>query len=169
MMMEDSNVASVRVEDLSVFDLMRLHRQTLYELRRRGIVRTRSQPQGEWAETLVKVAYGGQLAAKSEKGYDVITPSGTRLQVKARAIDYPRIGSNITSAVRSWEFDMMVVVLLELSDLSVAKAAELSRKTVRENARYRSHVNGSVLVPNEALMSQGIDVTDRLRAAAHSL
>ena len=64
---------------------------------------------------------------------------------------------------------MMVVVLLELSDLSVAKAAELSRKTVRENARYRSHVNGSVLVPNEALMSQGIDVTDRLRAAAHSL
>ena len=169
MMTTDSNASSVRVEDLSVFDLMRLHRQTLYELRRRGIVRTRSQPQGEWAETLVKAAYGGQLAAKSEKGYDVITPSGTRLQVKARALDYPRIGSNITSDIRSWEFDKMVVVLLEVSDLSVAKAAEFSRETVRENARYRSHVNGSVLVPNQALMSRGIDVTDRLRAVAHCL
>lgn len=165
----DSNDSSVSVEDLSVFDLMRLHRQTLYELRRRGVVRTRSQPQGEWAETLVKVAYDGQLAAKSEKGYDVITGDGTRLQVKARALDYPRIGSNITSAIRSWEFDKMVVVLLDLNDLSVAKAAELSRETVRRNARHRSHVNGSVLIPNDALMSQGIDVTEQLRAAAHSL
>ena len=37
------------------------------------------------------------------------------------------------------------------------------------NAQYRKHVNGWVLVPNEALMSQGIDVTERLRTAAQSL
>lgn len=164
-----SSVQSVSVEGHSVSDLIRLHRQTLYALRERGVIRTLSQPQGEWAETLVKVAYGGELAPKSEKGYDVVAPDGTRLQVKARALDYPRIGSNITSAFRSQEFDAMVVVLLYLSDLSVAKAAELSLATVSANARYRKHVNGWVLVPNSALMSQGVDVTEQLRAAAHSL
>ena len=111
-MTAESNVSSVRVEDLSVFDLIRLHRRTLYELREQGVIRTLSQPQGEWAETLVRVAYGGQLAPKSEKGYDVMAPNRTRLQVKARALDYPKIGSNITSPFRSKEFDAMVVVLL---------------------------------------------------------
>ena len=148
---------------------MRLHRQTLYELIRREVVRTWNQPQGDWAETLVKVAYDGQLAAKNEKGFDVIASDGTRLQVKARALDYPRVGSNITSAFRSWEFDAMVVVVLDPNDLSVTKAAKLSRDTVEKNANYRSHFSGWVLVPNEALMKQGADVTERLRDAAHSL
>lgn len=168
-MTDDSNASSVRVEDLSVFDLIRIHRQALYELRNRGVIRTLNQPQGEWAETLVKVAYGGQLAPMSEKGYDVMTPDGTRLQVKARALDYPKIGSNITSVFRSREFDAMVVVLLHRSDLRVAKAAELSLETVCANARYRKHVNGWVLVPNEALMSQGIDKTEELREAVQTL
>ena len=169
MMTTDSNASSVGVEDLSVFDLIRLHRQTLYELLRRGVVRTLNPPQGDWAETLVNVAYDGQLAAKSEKGYDVLTPDGTRLQVKARAIDHHDVGSNTTSAFRSREFDAMVIVLLDPDDLSVGRAAELPLKAVHDNARYVSHVNGHVLSPNDALMSQGIDVTERLRAAARSL
>ena len=170
-MAEESTGLSIRVEDYSVFDLIRLHRKTLFELIRRRVVRSLNPPTGDWAETLVKVAYHGELAPKSEKGYDVITGDGTRLQVKARALDYPRVGSNITSAIRSWDFDAMVVVVLDPSDLSVTKAARLSRETVKkpENARYRSHVNGYVLVPNEALMKQGTDVTERLRAAARSL
>ena len=171
MMTEGSSPASVRVEDYSVFDLIRLHRQTLFELIRRGVVRSLNAPTGDWAEMLVKVAYEGQLAARSEKGYDVIAGDGRRLEVKARALNYPKVGSNITSAFRSWEFDAMVVVVLDPSDLSVTVAAELSRETVKKpgNARYRSHVNGQVLVPNEALMSQGIDVTERLQAAALNL
>ena len=168
-MAQDSTGSPVDVEDLSVFDLMRLHRQTLYELVHRGIVRTLNPPQGDWAETLVKVAYDGQLAPKSEKGYDVITDDGTRLQVKARALDYPKIGSNITSPIRSWEFDAMVVVLLDLSDLSVCRAAELPLEVVHDNARYVKHVNGYVLVPNQGLMDQGTDVTERLQSAARSL
>ena len=164
-----SSVEPVRVEDLSVFDLIRLHRQTLFELRRRGVVRTLNQPQGDWAEMLVKDAYDGHLAARSEKGYDVIAADGTRLQVKARALDYPKVGSNTTSAFRSWEFDAMVVVVLDRSDLSVSKAAELPVEIVHDNARFRSHVNGYVLVPNEGFMEQGVDVTERLRAAARKL
>ncbi len=168
-MAEDSASSTIHVEDLSVFDLMRLHRQTLYELVHRGIVRTLNQPQGDWAETLVKVAYDGQLAAKSEKGYDVITTDGTRLQVKARALDHHDVGSDTTPAFRSWEFDAMVIVLLDPDDLSVGRAAELPLEVVHDNARYVKHVNGYVLVPNRTLMDEGTDVTERLRTAARSL
>ena len=168
-MAQDSTGSPVDVEDLSVFDLMRLHRQTLYELVHRGIVRTLNQPQGDWAETLVRVAYDGQLAAKSEKGYDVITADGTRLQVKARALDHHDVGSDTTSVFRSWEFDAMVVVLLDPDDLSVGRAAELPLEVVHDNARFVKHVNGYVLVPIPTLMDQGTDVTERLQAAAHSL
>lgn len=169
MMTADSNALPVRVEDLSVLEIMRLHRQTLHELLKRGIVRTLNQPQGDWAETLVKFAYDGRLAEKSEKGFDVITPDGTRLQVKARAIDHQGVGSNTISYIRSWDFDAMVIVLLDPNDLSVGRASELSREIVDDNARFVEHVNGHTLVPNDALMSEGIDVTDRLRTAACSL
>ena len=168
-MTADAHSSSVRVEDLSVFDLIRLHRQTLYELLQRGVIRTLNQPQGDWAETLVKVAYRGQLAAKSEKGYDVIASDGTRLQVKSRALDHLDVGSNTTSVFRSWEFDAMVIVLLDPDDLSVGRAAELPLKAIHDNARYVGHTNGYVLVPNDALMSQGVDVTERLRAASRTL
>ena len=63
----------------------------------------------------------------------------------------------------------MVIVLLNPTDLSVGRAAELPLVAVRDNARYIEHTNGSVLVPNDALMIQGIDVTERLREAARSL
>ena len=171
-MTADAQASPVRFEDLSVFsvfDLIRVHRRTLFELRQRGVIRTLNQPQGDWAETLVKVAYGGQLAAKSEKGYDVIASDGTRLQVKSRALDHLNVGSSTTSVFRSWEFDVMVIVLLNPADLSVGRAAELPLGAVRDNARYIEHTNGSVLVPNDALMSQGINVTEWLREAARSL
>ena len=51
----------------------------------------------------------------------------------------------------------------------MARAAELSLETVCAHARYRKHVNGWVLVPNEALMSQGVDKTEELREAARTL
>ncbi len=117
----------------------------------------------------MKFAYDGRLAEKSEKGFDVITPDGTRLQVKARAIDHQGVGSNTISYIRSWDFDAMVIVLLDPNDLSVGRASELSREIVDDNARFVEHVNGHTLVPNDALMSEGIDVTDRLRTAACSL
>ena len=61
----------------------------------------------------------------------------------------------VTSAFRSWEFDKIVIVLLDPKDLSAGRAAELTRHVVRENKIERGHVNGFVLTPNDALMSQG--------------
>ena len=157
------------LEDLETAELMRLHRISLYELLRRGIIRTLNAPQGDWAELLVATAYNGRRAANSEKSYDVVADDGRRLQVKARALDHERVGSSITSPFRSWDFDAAIIVLLNPVDLSVGRATELTVDAARANATYRKHVNGHVLRPNSALMSQGIDISDRLRTAARAL
>lgn len=162
-------VGERRLTDLETAELMRLHRGSLYELHRRGIVRTLNAPQGDWAELLVATAYNGELASNSEKSYDVTASDGRRLQVKARALDHEHIGSQITSPFRSWDFDAAIIVLLNPMDLSVGRATELTIDEVKANATYRKHVNGHILRPNDVLMSQGTDVTDRLSAAAKDL
>ena len=95
--MTERPVAGFRLEDLPTIDLMRLHRASLYELHRRGIIRTLNAPQGDWAELLVATAYNGRLASNSEKSFDIVADDGRRLQVKARVIDHRHVGSHITS------------------------------------------------------------------------
>ncbi|MEX1134705.1 MAG: hypothetical protein WED83_07670 [Acidimicrobiia bacterium] len=168
-MTEQGPVVGLRIEELATIDLMRLHRASLYELHRRGIVRTLNAPQGDWAELLVATAYNGRLASNSEKSFDIVADDGRRLQVKARVIDHRHVGSHITSPFRSWDFDAAVVVLLDPVDLSVGRASELPVAIVQVTATYRSHVNGYVLRPTPALMSLGIEVSDRLRTAALQL
>ena len=166
---KQDRIQGIRLENLKTAELMRLHRSSLFELHRRGIVRTLNAPQGDWAELLVAKAYDGSLAPNSEKSYDVIAGDGRQLQVKARALDHERVGSSITSPFRSWGFDAAIIVLLDPADLSVGRAAEFTVDEVRANAMVRPHVNGYVLRPNSALMDLGIDVTDRLKVAAEAL
>lgn len=115
-----------------------------------------------WTELLVAHAYSGELAPNSEKSWDVRTPDGRTLQVKCRVLDPDQVGSNVTPAFRSWDFDAAVIVLLWPDDLSVARAVEFDVDQIRDLARWRRHVNGAVLIPNPATMNQGRDVTTPL-------
>lgn len=157
------------IEQMTTAEVLALNRQTLHELYRRGVIRTLNPPTGDWAELLVATAYRGQLAPNSEKSFDVATPEGRRLQVKGRILNPDRVGSHILSAVRSWDFDACVVVLLSTEDLSVLAASEIPAEALREVARYREHTNAWVVRPTPAVMALGEDVADRLRAAAESL
>lgn len=53
------------------------------ELRRREVVRTQNNPIGDIAEMIVAEHYGGIRGSFPQAGWDVITPEGERLQVKA--------------------------------------------------------------------------------------
>ena len=86
--------------------------------------------------------------------------------MKCRAIDHQRVGSDITSPFRSFDFDAAVIVLLDPIHLGVGRAAELSVDLVRQHASYRKHVNGHVLLPSPGLMDLGVDKTIELRSAA---
>jgi hypothetical protein len=152
------------LEALSVPELIQLQRLTLYALREREVVSTLDNLTGGLAETLVSIAYNGELAANSQKGYDVM--AGTkRLQVKARALPYPKVGSNTTGKIGPGHYDTMIVVLFKPEDLSVVMASELTPEVVEARKTSKDR-----LVPNRVLMEKlGTPRTERLQAAAREL
>jgi hypothetical protein len=74
---------------LSTGQLLALSRLILAELRHREVIRSGNAPTGDYAELLVRVATGGELAPASQKSWDVQTPAGETLQVKARVVTDP--------------------------------------------------------------------------------
>lgn len=155
-----------RLRELRTGELLRLSRQILAELRRREVIRSGNAPAGDYSELLVKVATGGELAPASQKSWDVETPDGTRLQVKARVLSStPNAGERELSPFRSWDFDAAIIVLFD-DHFGVWRAARLLPAQLQAAARYSGHVKGDVVRATDSLLDQGEDWTGRLRAAA---
>ena len=155
-------------EDQTVGDLLRLHGESLAELRRRGVIRTANAPAGDYAEWLVAKATGGELAANAQPSWDVRTPQGELLQVKARVVsDNQNRGQRQLSSFRSWKFDAAVVVLFH-PDFTIRKAAYVPSDVLRERgvARHSSWVNADIVYATDDLLALGTDWSDRLRGAA---
>ena len=147
-------------------ELLALSRAILAELRRRGVIRTGNAPAGDYAELLVRVATDGELAPNSQRSWDVLTPEGERLQVKARVVTNPRLaGERQLSVFRSWDFDAAVVVLFD-DDFQVWRATRLPVELIRDQARFVGHVRGHRVLARDELLDVGEDWTERLRAAA---
>ena len=164
-MASDNNLSTLDLQELvqglSVRDVIRLHILTLDKLWKDEWVRTRNQPQGDWAENLVAEGYNGKLAAKNTKGYDVKTPDGSELQVKSIVF------AKRTSYWNEWDFTSVVVVVLDERDLSVVKAIEILRSEVCSIAKEDKH--GYFLSLSDAFNSDGTDVTERLKEAERSI
>lgn len=135
------------------------------------MVRTGNSPVGDWAELLVPTATGGELAPNSEKSFDVVDLDDRRLQVKARMLDPEKVGSNTLSAIRSWDFDELFVVLFDPDSHEVMTAASIPTGLVKDRSSFSKHANAWRVRPTPELLEQGVDWTDRVRAvaASHSL
>ncbi|HYO60285.1 MAG TPA: hypothetical protein VEU29_00120 [Actinomycetota bacterium] len=152
-------------------ELLGTYRSILAELRRRGVIRTGNAPTGDFAETLVKVALKGELAANSEKSWDVRTPAGERIQVKSRLlVDPAKSKQRQLSPIRSWGFDSLVVVLFD-ADYRVWRGVKLPIELVRGSGTQSDWVNGELIVARDSLLDHpdAEDLTELLRAAADSL
>ena len=146
-------------------ELLALSRGILAELRHRGVIRSGNAPAGDYAELLVQQATGGQLAPNSQRSWDVKTPTGERLQVKARVVPNPRTaGRRQLSVFRSWDFDAAVIVLFD-DEFRVWRAARLPVETLQAAARFVQHVSGYRVLAKDELLAAGDDWTERLRAA----
>jgi len=155
---------SPALAELTTIALLGLSRAILSELRRRGVVRTGNAPAGDYAEFLVRKATGGELAANSQKSWDVRTPSGQRLQVKARVVTDAHVnGERQLSVFRSWDFDASLIVLFD-DDFHVWRAALLPVASLRDAARFIAHVSGHRVFATDDLLSTGEDWTERMRA-----
>jgi hypothetical protein len=154
----------------TVGELLSGYARTLAELRRRGVVRSNNAPAGDYAEWLVAKALDGELADNfSMKSWDVRLPSGLTVQVKTRVTSTPiRAGQVQTSPFRSWNFDLAAFVLLAGEDYRVTRAALVPVGVVEKHGRWRSHVNGHVVMMNSALLDHpdSTDITPALNGAA---
>lgn len=159
------------LETTSTSELLASYREVLAELRRREIVRTGNAPTGDYAETLVKVAFNGELAPNSEKSWDVLTPDGEKLQVKSRLLDDPtKSKQRQLSPIRSWGFDYLAIVLFD-STYRVWRAAKAPADLVRGTGTHSEWVNGELIIARDSLLDhpQAEDLTDLLRRTADSL
>lgn len=156
----------MNLAQMSTGDLLALSRAILAELRRRGVIRTGNAPAGDYAELLVRVATGGELAPNSQRSWDVRSPSGERLQVKARVVTDPASpGERQLSVFRSWDFDAAVIVLFD-HEFRVWRAARLPVEMLRDRARFVEHVRGHRILARDELLEAGEDWTELLRAVA---
>jgi hypothetical protein len=110
-MMNDTEriVAAIREGDLSTRDLVLIS----FALAARGANTT--SVLGQYGEELVAAAYRGTIGSFDQKGYDVLTDSGERLQVKT----YTK--GRRAGAIRSFGFDV-ITVEIDPSDAAVVSA-----------------------------------------------
>jgi hypothetical protein len=138
---------------LSVEELLRLSREAVGELRKRGVVRTGNAPVGDYAEWLVRQITGGELAANSTKSHDVVKPGGERLQVKCRVVTDPaKRSERQLSPFRSWDCEAVVIVLFD-ERFGVRRITRLPTEVVTAAARWQEHVRGWIVFATDELLA----------------
>ena len=138
------------LDKLGTRDLLALWAQTLRALHDRGVVRTFNNPIGDIAEELVAAHFNGERGSFSQASWDVRTPDGELLQVKALRRTGAKGRRNL-SPVRSDAYAAVIVVVFT-EDLRVEQAIRISQKVVTELFKVRPHVNGRVITLTRRLM-----------------
>lgn len=159
---------AVRVNALSVAELLVLHAAIGEELRERGVVRSANNPTGDLAEYLFCSAFGWNQASNSERGYDATGDDGTRYQIKGRRI-HRRNKSRQLSAIRDihgGHFDVLAGVLFD-DDFNVMKAALIPIVFVIERSTFIAHTNSNkFMLRDDVWNAPGVrDVTAEIAAA----
>jgi hypothetical protein len=135
------------------------------ELRERKVIRTNNNPVGDIAEAIVHAYYGGQRGSFVQTGWDVRTPAGELIQVKALR-QTPGTKRRNVSPIRDSDYDSVVIVIFD-EDFRVTEGLKLDRELVEELFEIRPHVNGRVITVTDALRANGRveKLTDLARAA----
>jgi hypothetical protein len=113
--------------------LVALYGEVMHELHRRGVVHSGNNPIADMAERVVADYYGVDPEPPNTKSYDVLTPDGTRVQVKA--LRRTRASRRNLSALRTFDFDLLAAVVFE-SDMRLVEALLIPVGVVREYAGW---------------------------------
>lgn len=149
-----------------ISELLDMHERVLDELRSREVLRTNNGPWADYAEFLVARFFAGStLGRVSRKSDDVRTADGRRIQVKARVVRTGARGERELSAIRSFDFDELAVVLFQRGAQPVLRASLVPVDLARGHCTSRRHTNSYRLIATDALLAlPGVrDVTAELR------
>lgn len=119
---------------------------------------------------MVQHLTGGKPATDpSHKSWDVVTPDGTKIQVKSRVVTDPGLrGERQLSPFRSWKFDEAVIVLFD-DTFGVRRATRIDHKTLKAASRRTDYVSADRVMAIDRLLDEGEDLTEDLRAVAEGL
>ncbi|EQB9712624.1 DUF6998 domain-containing protein [Yersinia enterocolitica] len=163
---------------LSDLELLSLHSEILTQLRFRGVIRTKNNPVGDYAEWLVSKALGMTLLSNSSAGADAIDADGMKVQIKARRVT-PDNPSRQLSALRNYEaadFDYLIAVIFD-ETYNVIDAYKIPHEVIRDYARHSNHVNahiinlkGAILAdPRVTSIKENLTVSDSVSANEASI
>lgn len=159
-------MADVDLAARSTPELLRLHAAVIGALKDRGVVRTKNNPVGDYAEWLVANALDLELQSNSAAGYDATSADGVRYQIKARRVT-PDNRSRQLSAIRKLDakdFDRLIGVIFN-ADFEITDAYEIPHEVIAEYSRYRSHTNAHIVHLQGSLLTDPrvADIAARLR------
>lgn len=143
----------------TISELLSLHGAVLDELKSRGVVRSKNNPTGDYAEWLVSARLGLALETNSAKGFDATDSQGLRYQIKGRRVtpDNPSTQLGVIRNLDGRDFDFLVAVVFD-RDWTVLRAAKIPHGVVGTLASFRPHVNGHVMHLRPTILDvQGVE------------
>src|SRR5262245_48836154 len=126
-----------RLHNLTDDDLARLWVRVMDEMRDRDMTRSANNPVADRAERVVADLYGVEPSGGNKAGYDLITKSGRKVQVKGLRMTTPN--RSTLSPVRSPDYHYLVAVRFE-RDFTLKDAWRFTRAAVEDLARWSKHV-----------------------------
>ena len=144
----------MHLKEMEVKELLQLQASITNELKGRGIVRTQNNPLGDYTEWLVANALDLKLETNSKAGYDGLSNTGVRVQIKGRRVT-PTNNSRQLSAIRKYDekdFDELAAVIYN-ENFDVIEALLIPHEVVGEYASYREHVNAHILILKGPIIS----------------
>lgn len=142
------------LKEMRIKELLQLQVSITNELKSRGVVRTQNNPLGDYTEWLVANALDLKLEANSKAGYDGLSKTGVRVQIKGRRVT-PKNNSRQLSAIRKYDeqdFDELAAVIYN-ENFDVIEALLIPHEVVGEYASYREHVNAHILILKGPILS----------------
>jgi hypothetical protein len=127
--------------------LLRKYANILETLKEKGVVQTRNNPVGDYAEWLVAQAFNVEAEPPSTSDYDLMK-DGKKYQVKGRRLRQgsPNRQLGIIRNIKDKEpkFDFLAAVFFD-DKFDVTAAYTVPHSIVRKHAKFSSYQNGHIL------------------------
>ena len=151
------------LEALTEVELLRTHSAVITELTRRGVVKTRNNPVGDYTEWLVCNRLGLRVEGNSRAAFDAVDPVGTKFQIKGRQSSNKSVQFSTIRNLEQQGFDFLIAVKFD-DYFSVRLAVKIPHFAVSKMARYQDYVNGhNLILTDGAAQQNGVeDITHLL-------
>lgn len=143
------------LDDLTITELLSAYSSVIDELKRRGVVRSKNNPTGDYAEWLASSGLGLTLAQKSAKGFDATDSEGLRYQIKGRqnTPDNPSTQLGVIRNLDTCDFDFLIAIVFS-ADWQILRAAKIPHGVVSKLATFRKYQNGHIMHMRHSVLTE---------------